>query len=257
MIAAIPVNGEAESIASDAAAWTLHASGERLLIIELHAGDRVAANRRARDFAARIAAENLSYVTGIVPAMTTVGIHYAPHLVRLDNTSQAPYDALVEVLTGLLKTVGATQDTAPRVVEIPVCYGGEHGPDLGEVAHACGLSEHKVIELHSGALVDVMMLGFAPGHPYLGMLDARLSPARRATPRTAVAPGSIGLANRQSVIYPLTLPGGWNLIGRTPLALFDPVREAPCLVNAGDQVRFVPITPEQFETIRQNTGAAR
>jgi KipI family sensor histidine kinase inhibitor len=255
--AAIPVNDEAKRSASDAAAWTLHASGERLLIIELHAGDRVAANRSARDFAARIAAENLPYVTGIVPAMTTVGIHYAPHRVPLDNTSLAPYDALVEALNSLLKTVDATQEAARRVVEIPVCYGGEHGPDLGEVAHACGLSEHAVIELHSGALVDVMMLGFAPGHPYLGMLDTRLSPARRATPRTAVTPGSIGLANRQSVIYPLTLPGGWNLIGRTPLALFDPAREAPCLVNAGDQVRFVPITPEQFETISHNAGAAR
>jgi KipI family sensor histidine kinase inhibitor len=255
--AAIPVNDAADAIAPDATAWTMHASGDRLLIIELQDEDRAAANRRARDFAARVAAENLPYVSDIVPAMTTVGIHYAPHRVPLDKTGHAPYEALVVVLNGLLKTVAATGSAAPRVVEIPVCYGGEHGPDLNEVAHACDLSVAEVIALHSGALADVMMLGFAPGHPYLGMLDARLSPARRATPRTAVAPGSIGLANRQTVIYPLTLPCGWNLIGRTPLAIFDPAREAPCLVNAGDQVRFVPITPQQFDTLSRNAGVPR
>jgi KipI family sensor histidine kinase inhibitor len=161
------------------------------------------------------------------------------------------------VLNRLLKTVSATQGTSPRVVEIPVCYGGEHGPDLEDVARTCGLSAAEVVELHSGARVDVMMLGFAPGHPYIGMFDEKLNPGRRATPRTAVAAGSIGLANRQTVIYPLTLPGGWNLIGRTPLVLFDPSRDAPCLVNAGDAVRFVPITAEQYQTMSQSAGVPR
>jgi KipI family sensor histidine kinase inhibitor len=254
--AAISVNDAAEAIEPDAPGWTIHASGERLLIIELQDRDRAAANRRARDFAARVAAENLPYVSDIVPAMTTVGIHYAPHKVPADKDSHAPYDAIVAALNRLLKTVSETGSAAPRVVEIPVCYGGEHGPDLSEVAQTCGLSVAEVVELHSASLVDVMMLGFAPGHPYLGMLDTRLNPPRRATPRTAVAPGSIGLANRQTVIYPLTLPGGWNLIGRTPLAIFDAAREAPCLVNAGDQVRFVPITAQQFDTLSHNAGVS-
>ncbi|MGF6244688.1 KipI family sensor histidine kinase inhibitor [Paraburkholderia sp. GAS38] len=257
MSTAMPLNRAAANAASDAAEWTLHASGERLLIVELQAKDRVAANRRARDFAARIGAENLPYISDIVPAMTTVGIHYSPSRVPLVREGQAPYEALVETLNRLLASVAASQSAAARVVEIPVCYGGEHGPDLEDVARACGLSVAEVIELHSGALVDVMMLGFAPGHPYIGMFDEQLSPARRATPRTAVAAGSIGLANRQTVIYPLTLPGGWNLIGRTPLTLFDPAREAPCLVDAGDQIRFVPITPAQFDTLSPTTGVQR
>jgi KipI family sensor histidine kinase inhibitor len=257
MSTAMPLNRAATGVSPDASGWTLHASGERLLIVELQTRDRVAANRRARDFAARIRSESLPYVTVIVPAMTTVGIHYVPNRVPLAEQGQAPYEAIVNVLNRLLKTVTASQSNAPRVVEIPVCYGGEHGPDLEDVARACGLSMAEVIGLHSGALVDVMMLGFAPGHPYIGMFDEQLSPARRATPRTAVAAGSIGLANRQTVIYPLTLPGGWNLIGRTPLALFDPARKAPCLVNAGDQVRFAPITAAQFDTLSQTAGVLR
>lgn len=243
--------------APDAPAWALKPSGERLLIVELPAADRIAANRRARDIAAHVAAANLPCVTDIVPAMTTVGIHYNPARVPLDAAHPTPWRALVNVISALLDTVAERTKTTPRVVDIPVCYGGEFGPDLDDVAAACGLSAAELIERHSTSLADVMMLGFAPGHPYIGLLDERLNPPRRATPRTAVAPGSIGLANRQTVIYPLTLPGGWHLIGRTPLALFAPSREgAPCLVSPGDQVRFVPITPEQFAAMAQDHGAA-
>jgi KipI family sensor histidine kinase inhibitor len=237
--------------ASALPAWTLHASGERLLIVQVQGEDRLATNRHARAIAACVAAAQLPYVSDIVPAITSVGIHYAPGQVPLDTAFPTPYRAFAQVLAQLLETVAATSGTASRVVEIPVCYGGEHGPDLEEVARVCGLSTAEVIERHSGTLVDVMMLGFAPGHPYIGMFDAQLNPPRRATPRTAVAPGSIGLANRQTVIYPLTLPGGWNLIGRTPLVLFEPSRARPCLVEAGDQVRFVPITAQHYAAQHQ------
>jgi KipI family sensor histidine kinase inhibitor len=255
---AIPTRQGARDVAVPTTpAWSVNPSGERLLIVELQAADRAASNRAARAFAARIAAARLACVIDVVPAMTTVGVHYAPAVVPLDVLHPTPYRALAHQLETLLASV-ATCETAPaRIVEVPVCYGGEFGPDLDEVARRCGLPVEDVIARHSGALVDVMMLGFAPGHPYLGLFDEALAPPRRATPRTAVPPGSIGLANRQSVIYPLTLPGGWNLIGRTPLALFDPSRSVPCLVDAGDQVRFVPITPAQFDALNEYRGALR
>lgn len=254
---ALALDAAAAAVAATAP-WQLHASGERLLIVELPGADRVAANRLARDIAARVGAEQLPFIADIVPAMTTVGIHYHPALVPLDAVHTTPWRALVACITALLGSVAASTNATPRVVDIPVCYGGEFGPDLEEVAERCGMSAAQVIECHSKALVDVMMLGFAPGHPYIGLLDERLNPPRRATPRTAVVPGTIGLANRQSVIYPLMLPGGWNLIGRTPLELFAPSREgAPCLVSPGDQVRFAPITPEQFHAMTQDNGAER
>jgi KipI family sensor histidine kinase inhibitor len=235
----------------------LRHSGERTVIVEVQASDRVAANRVAREIAARIAADRHPFIHDIVPAMTTVGVHYDPHRVDVGSSGKLPYQVVEGLLEQLIddSSTGAT-DTG-RVIEIPVCYGGEYGPDLAEVAHNCGLSVNDVVKLHSGELVDVMMIGFAPGHPYIGLLDQKLAPPRRATPRTAVPPGSVGLANRQSVIYPVTLPGGWNLIGRTPLRMFDPSRTDPCLLQAGDKIRFVSISPAEFDALNQDAGAVR
>ncbi|MBB2930540.1 5-oxoprolinase subunit PxpB [Paraburkholderia silvatlantica] len=234
--------------------WQVAHSGESLVIVEIHVADRSAANRLTRVFAARVASENLPYVRDIVPAMTTLGVHYAPHLVERDRTDVLPHRIVEERLKALLADAATGSESAPRVIEIPVCYGGEQGPDLDEVADKCGLSAAEVVRLHRATLADVMMIGFAPGHPYIGMLDSALAIPRRATPRTAVPPGSIGLANCQSVIYPVTLPGGWNLIGRTPLQMFDPARAEPCLLRAGDQVRFVSITAAEFDALNEHVG---
>ncbi|MFM0234075.1 5-oxoprolinase subunit PxpB [Paraburkholderia sediminicola] len=252
-----PLSHEHGAAAPLAPSWTIHPSGERLLIVELAGGDTVQANRMARAFAARIVSARPDYVTDIVPALTTVGVHYDPARVPRDATRRMPFDTIRDALGALLQSVDIVQRAATRIVEIPVCYGDEHGPDLDEAACACDLSSTELIERHSRAPVDVMMLGFAPGHPYIGLFDETLSLPRRATPRTAVPPGSIGLANRQTVIYPLTLPGGWNLIGRTPLSLFAPSRAEPCLVQAGDQVRFVPISAAQFDALNEHPGASR
>ncbi|MEK6347639.1 MAG: 5-oxoprolinase subunit PxpB [Burkholderia sp.] len=242
--------------------WTLAPSGERLLMVDLHAPDLRRANLAARHAAAAIAQARLPFVVDIVPAMATVGIHYALERVPFKRADGSPY-AVVERLIGACLEAAwqgaagpaAAADgaaAAGRIVEIPVCYGGLHGPDLAAVAQSCGLSEVELIRLHSATLVDVMMLGFAPGHPYIGLFDPALAVARRATPRTSVASGSVGLANRQSVIYPTMLPGGWNVIGRTPLTLFDAERDAPCLVEAGDRVRFVPIGEDAFRAANEH-----
>ncbi|SCK11889.1 5-oxoprolinase subunit PxpB [Vogesella sp. LIG4] len=130
-----------------------------------------------------------------------------------------------------------------RRVNIPVHYGGEHGPDLAAVAAHCGLSEQEVIARHSAARYTVFFLGFQPGFAYLGGLPPALATPRRAEPRLAVPAGSVGIGGEQTGIYPATSPGGWQLIGRTTLALFDPQREPPSLLLPGDRVRFVAQEP--------------
>lgn len=128
----------------------------------------------------------------------------------------------------------------PRQVEIPVVYGGAGGPDLAEVARAADLTSQQVVELHSSADYVVYFIGFQPGFPYLGGLDERLHTPRRADPRLVVPGGSVGIGGSQTGIYPLAAPGGWQLIGHTPLSLFDPQQQPPTLLRPGDSVRFVP-----------------
>ena len=127
-----------------------------------------------------------------------------------------------------------------REISIPVIYGGEAGPDLGDVARHSGLSEKQVVELHSSVEYMVWFLGFQPWFPYFGGLPEQLAMPRRAEPRVLVPAGSVGIGGSQTGIYPLATPGGWQLLGRTPLALFDPNREEPVLLRSGDRVRFVP-----------------
>jgi inhibitor of KinA len=136
-------------------------------------------------------------------------------------------------------------------VELPVCYGGEFGPDLGEVAGHCGLSEPEVIARHSGAEYRVYMLGFAPGFAYLGGLDPAIAAPRRQTPRLKVPAGSVGIAGLQTGIYPLETPGGWQIIGRSPQRLFRPGQEEPCLLKPGDRLRFVPIDLAAYRAISE------
>ena len=134
----------------------------------------------------------------------------------------------------------------PRLVEIPVCYGGEDGPDLNDVAALHGIPLERVIELHTATEYVVYFLGFVPGFAYLGDLAPELATPRLAVPRRVVPPGSVGIACRQTGVYPLPTPGGWRLIGRTPAAMFRPDRNDVSLLSTGDRVRFVPISREQF-----------
>ena len=130
-------------------------------------------------------------------------------------------------------------DIAQRRVEIPVCYGGEYGPDLDDVARHCGLSPRQVVERHGAGDYTVYFLGFQPGFAYLGGLDPQLATPRRATPRIAVPAGAVAIGGSQTGIYPSSSPGGWQIIGRSPARLFDPQREPACLLQPGDIVRFV------------------
>lgn len=235
--------------------WKIDAVGDRCLMVEL--GRRVdpEINAAVRALADRLLDAAIEGVTDVVPAFTTVAVHYRPEAFAgaagAGADDDIPHRRLARRIEAILAAgiAGARHDA--RTVEIPVCYGGEFGPDLDEVAAACGLTPQQVIELHAASPHLVYMLGFAPGFPYIGGLDARLAMPRRSTPRVRVPPGSVAIAREQSAIYTLETPGGWNLIGRTPIELFRPHSSPPSLLRPGDRVRFVPIDRERFDAIRE------
>ncbi|HTJ99346.1 MAG TPA: 5-oxoprolinase subunit PxpB [Bordetella sp.] len=236
------------SSASDhvAPAWRIHPEGDRCLLVVF--GDTIDAEvgRSCLSVARLLRDAALPGVTDIVPSFVTVAVHYAP----LPDGGGPGFAALARRIEALLAPGIPSIDSAARDVDIPVCYGGEHGPDLEDVARASGTTPEEVIALHTRPGSMVFMLGFAPGHPYIGVHDVRLNLPRRATPRTAVPMGSVAVANRQTVIYPSRLPGGWNIIGATPLKLFDPARQPASLLQPGDRVRFVPIDAATFARMR-------
>ena len=151
------------------------------------------------------------------------------------------------MLTRQLSHVRADALPPPRIVEIPVCYGGDLGPDLDDVAARHETTPDEVVRIHSGADYLVYMVGFMPGFAYLGGLPDEIATPRRSSPRTAVPAGAVGIGGQQTGVYPLESPGGWNLIGRTPLRIFDLSRETPSLLATGDRVRFCPISLDRYQ----------
>ena len=179
-------------------------------------------------------------VLELVPTYTSVCIHYDPLVLS--------YDDLLQVI-GRLENGSAEkmENVAARIVEIPVCYGGEYGPDLAFVAEHNGLTAEEVVKRHSEGVYLVYMLGFLPGFAYMGGMDETIACPRLTSPRTKIPAGSVGIAGAQTGIYPLSSPGGWQLIGRTPLKMFAIDGEKTTFaLSAGDRVRFVPITEEAY-----------
>ena len=221
------------------------ALGDRAVLITL--GDTIdeATHRRVRAVTARIDAEPPMGFVDRVPAFASVVVHYEPLLVS-GAAGRSPHDAFVAALRRLLAEVRDDALPPPRTVDIPVCYGGELGPDLEDVARQHGVSAQEVIDIHAGGDYLVYMVGFMPGFAYLGGLSSRIATPRRQTPRTAVPAGSVGIGGEQTGVYPLVSPGGWNLIGRTPRRIFDIDRAEPALLVTGDRVRFHAISVDEF-----------
>lgn len=212
----------------------LSPAGDSAVLVQF--GDAIDAhtNAQVHRLAAGIARANWEGFGEPVPAYSSLLVHY--DLLVWD------YSAAAKKIENLLPDMdGEWVKTGARLVEIPVVYGGEEGPDLEEVAAMHGITATEVIRLHSGSEYLVYMIGFTPGFPYLGGLDERIATPRRASPRTLVPAGSVGIAGQQTGVYPLASPGGWQIIGRTLLNLFDPGREPPSLLAPGDRVRFVPV----------------
>ncbi len=214
-------------------------AGDAALVVEFEERIDPAISARGAALADALQAEHVAGVRDIVPTYRSVTVYFDPR--RTDQPQ------LVETVERLATTpVTADRPSRPPIV-VPVCYGGAYGPDLPDVASYASLSEADVVDIHSGGRYRVMMLGFTPGFAYMGAVDARIAAPRLATPRARVARGSVGIAKEQTGIYPGETPGGWRLIGRTPLRPFDMSRPEPFLFHAGDEVRFVPITPREFD----------
>ena len=184
----------------------------------------IAALEKATGIARALGEACLPGVTDIVPAYATITVHYDP--VKVPAGAGSPSDRMMALIEAAAAAASTRKNKGGREVVVPVCYGGEHGPDIADVAKHAKISEAEVIKLHSGALYRVAALGFSPGFPYLTGLPSKLHMPRKATPRTEVPAGSVGIGAAQTGVYPLATPGGWSLIGRTPLRLFRP--EEPC-----------------------------
>ncbi len=212
--------------------------GDRALVIEVGSVISPEVHATVTALGQRLRDSELSYLEA-VPAFTTLTVHYDPR--DYAGGSEAPFVKLRSLIEAEFSELESVPAVTPRLVEIPVVYGGAAGPDLDFVASHTGLAREEIVALHSGTDYLVYMIGFAPGFPYLGGLDPRLVTPRRSDPRSRVPAGSVGIGGAQTGVYPLETPGGWQLIGRTDLRLFDPGRETPALLRAGDRVRFIPV----------------
>lgn len=185
------------------------------------------------------------YINGFIeyiPYFSGVSVIYDP--LKIDE--EEPFEFIKENLEKILLNLDFSDDYEEHIIKIPVCYGGEYGPDIKFVAETNNIDIKDVIDIHSKGRYLVYMIGFAPGFPYLGGMSEKIYAPRRKTPRTSIPKGAVGIAGMQTGVYPIETPGGWQIIGRTPLKLFDLNRDNPALLKCGDVVKFYPISYDEY-----------
>ncbi|MDD3218849.1 MAG: 5-oxoprolinase subunit PxpB [Lachnospiraceae bacterium] len=200
-------------------------------------------NRRITNLVQLMKEQHVEGVVDVIPAFCSLLVSYDPRIIT--------YEEIKTRMEQLLRVDTASEENEKRVIEIPVCYGGEYGPDMDTVAKHANMTPKEVIALHSSKDYLIYMLGFLPGFSYLGGLDERLHTPRLANPRIKISAGSVGIGGSQTGIYPLDSPGGWQLIGMTPVKTYDPDREVPILFEAGDYIRFVPVDEAEYDRIKE------
>ncbi len=222
-------------------------AGDRGVVVEFGNEVSPAINAQVRALDAALVAARIPGVVEGVPTYRSLGIEYDP--------SEISYESLQAKVRELLEHLDPGVLPPPKRVRVPTVYGAEYGPDLPFVARHAGLSEAEVIRLHSQTVYHVYMIGFAAGFAYLGGLPERLHTPRLASPRIRVPKGSVGIGGNQTGAYPAETPGGWQLIGRTPLELFDPSQEIPTPMVPGDEVEFIPISEEEYRAANREPRA--
>jgi len=213
--------------------------GDRSVLVEL--GDEISpeVNRRVMELSVILMENPIEGVIETVPAYCSLLIIYDPLKLNLAMIKSRMED--------LQKKIKEIEIPEPKTLEVPVIYGGDYGPDMKSVAHYHNMGVEEVIRLHSATTYQVYMIGFMPGFPYMGELPEGLDTPRRETPRTVIPQGSVAIAQRQTGIYPVESPGGWQILGRTPLKLFNPLHSPPALLEMGDLVKFVSIGEKEFK----------
>lgn len=218
-------------------------AGDQAVVVEL--GDEIdpVVNRRVHALGRALEERGITGLRDLIPTYRSLLVQYDPVMVTLDDLRTS--------VTNVFESLDEESAATARVVLLPTLYGGDYGPDLEFVAEHSGLTTNDVVATHSGLDYLVYMMGFTPGFPYLGGLDERLATPRLLTPRPTIPAGAVGIADSQTGVYPTASPGGWRLIGRTPLNLFDAHRDPPALLSASDYLRFVPLANEaEFAEIR-------
>jgi KipI family sensor histidine kinase inhibitor len=210
-------------------------AGDSAILIELGSEIDPDINTQVFALADSVEAAEIAAVVELIPTYRSLLVSYDPTISKYDEMRDR-LDSFVTELEAIVEAAGES-----RIVELPVVYGGEDGPDLESVAEHADLSVQEVIDIHSGVDYRVYMIGFAPGFPYLGGLDQRIATPRLKTPRISVRAGSVGIAESQTGVYPNASPGGWQLIGRTASVLFDVTKSSPSLITPGSKVRFFPV----------------
>ena len=225
--------------------------GEAGLLVRFGEGIHPEVHRAVKALSDVLADRPFPGLIDTVISYTSLAVYYDPFRVLAADEEAGRRTAFSTVSAYLedecLPRAGEAVEKAPRVVRVPVCYGGAYGPDLPFVAAHAGLPEEEVIRLHTAQTYLVYMIGFCPGFPYLGGMDRRIAAPRRQTPRLAIPARSVGIAGEQTGVYPMETPGGWQIIGRTALELFRPEDErSPSLLAAGDLVQFYPVTEAEY-----------
>lgn len=213
-------------------------SGDNCLLMEFGNSITPEINGKIRSMIGKLEDLDSDYIREVLPTYRSISVFYDPQKIK--------FSKLVENLKEIEEDLGETDSGEFRVIELPTVYGGEYGPDIEYVASHNGISVDEVIKLHTSVDYLVYMLGFTPGFSYLGGLDERIHTPRLENPRVKIPAGSTGIAGSQTGIYPIDSPGGWQLIGRTPVKLYNPLDEPPVLLRAGDYVRFVQISEKEY-----------
>ena len=219
--------------------------GDSAALVAWHALDSNAASSAVHTAATHLNCLAIDGILGITPAFTSISVYYDCRILTWKDIAQW--------ITDTLLSAPSAGETIREQVNIPVCYDEEFAFDLTTVAAVHDLNIKDVIQLHSSAIYRVQMIGFSPGFPYLAGLPLELHTPRRASPRLLVPAGSVAIGGQQSGIYSHNTPGGWHIIGRTPVRLFDPQRNPPCLLQTGDVIRFVAIDRKQFAEYAEPT----
>lgn len=235
--------------------YSFHPLGDQAIIIDFGKDINIATQQKVQAITEFLDEHPPVWMVEYIPAFTTVAVFYDPiKVLRISGSEKLPYEQVRHRLEELLSGLKAGNSPESRVVEIPVCYGGEYGPDLEHVARVNGLTTEEVIHIHSSGDYLVYMIGFAPGFPYVGGMSEKIAAPRREAPRLKIPARTVGIAGKQTGIYPIETPGGWQLIGRTPLELFRPAAESPSLLRAGDKIQFRPISQKEYIEREESKG---